>query len=98
MEVIVVPRLDVSVVTGEPKDDPYGQGFSAIFAAIETSDADMASRLRAVHRSGDTVTLRCAMLDVTGPITKVDRNSGVTKFILSVRQVCYRDPFAERDG
>ena len=94
MEAIGVKRLSVNVVTGEAKDDPYGQGFAAISATSETDDEAVAQHLLHASREGEAVTVRCAMLDVTGPVTKLSVESGVTTFVVWVEQLAYRDPHA----
>jgi hypothetical protein len=98
MNVITVTRLSVDVEMGKATDDPHGQGFAAISATVETGDTAVVDQLERVHRERDTVTLRCAMLDVTGPITKVNTKRRTTEFVLSVRQLAYRDPYRSQSG
>ena len=91
---IVVPELSVGVVTGSPADDPYGQGFSAIYAEIVTADPTLLRVFSTAKHSRESVVVRCAMLDVIGPITKETRERfrRRTKFVLSVEDVVYRKP------
>ena len=91
-EPIVVPDLSVRVVTGSPADDPHGQGFSAIYAEILTADAALLRIFSTAKQSRESIVVRCAMLDVIGPITKETHESGCTKFVLSIEDVVYRKP------
>jgi hypothetical protein len=89
---IVVPDLTVRIVTGPPSDDPHGQGFSAIYAEVEISDKALIERLTSAKGDRTSLTLRCAMLDVCGPITKsVPATKGI-KFVLAVQDLCYHKP------
>lgn len=90
--VIIVKELAVRVVTGDPSEDPYGQGFSVIFAEAAVSEsADVARLLDAKERRA-RVTFRCAMLDAVGTITKAEAEPEAHKFGLSVEGVTYRKP------
>lgn len=90
--VVIVNELTVRVVTGDPSDDPYGQGFSAIYAEALASDkVDVARLLDAKERKA-SVTLSCAMLDVLGPITKAETGAKSTKFVLAIEGITYRRP------
>jgi hypothetical protein len=89
---IVVPELSVHVVTGEAADDPHGQGFSAIYAEITTNDPVLIDKLSNSKQVRSTITLRCAMLDAVGLITKSTLNVGTSKFVLSVEDLRYRKP------
>jgi hypothetical protein len=90
--VVIVDGLTVRVVTGAPSKDPYGQGFSSIYAEAAVSDkADVARLLDAKERR-TSVTLRCAMLDVLGPITKVESESSAHRFVLAIEEMTYRKP------
>jgi hypothetical protein len=88
--VVIVNELTVRVVTGDPSEDTYGQGFSAIFADAFASDKVDVARLLDAKEQRAPVTLRCAMLDVFGPITKAETGAKSTSFVLSVEGITYR--------
>jgi hypothetical protein len=89
---IIVPQLSIHVATGEAADDPWGQGFSAISAEVVTSDPVLVDILSNAKRERRQVVLRCALLDVIGPITRVATEAGSARFILSVDDLLYRKP------
>ena len=91
-DVIVVERLTVEVITGAASDDPYGQGFSAIVASGCSSERTVVESLTRANQEKRSVTLRCAMLDVTGPITKIERHAETTRVKLYVEDLSYRRP------
>ena len=87
--IIVVPELAVRVVTGDTcyRDE---NGFSAIYAEVAAADTSLATRLSQAQEDGRVVTLRCAMLDVTGKITTCSADSGVKTFVLPIEDMTYR--------
>ncbi|MFO0875299.1 MAG: hypothetical protein U0575_15200 [Phycisphaerales bacterium] len=91
-DVIVVKELIVRVATGDPSEDPHGQGFSAIYAVVETNDTTTIERLIEAKQRRASVTIRCAMLDVFGPITKAGIGDQSHKFILAVDRMSHRTP------
>jgi hypothetical protein len=86
---IIVQKLIVYVETGEAQDDPYGQGFSAIYAEATVQKNDLLKQLANTKKKNEVITLRCAMLEITGYITKVLPDK---KLILSVENVIYHKP------
>jgi hypothetical protein len=98
-EPVVVEQLSVRVVTGKPSEDPYGQGFSAIWAEVVVTDRVILGQLNDAKREKTPITLRCAMLDVTGCVTKSTRRWASTKFVLAIDDLRYRKPQkAQRDN
>jgi len=90
-DTIVVPELAVRVVTGDTCYR-YEGGFSAIYAEVITENPLLAAQLSEAHKAGGVITLRCAMLDVTGKIGRpLDDTTGKT-FVLSVVDMTYRKP------
>lgn len=89
--IIVLPELSVRVVTG---DTCYRSenGFSAIYAEVATDDAALVEQLRHAQDEGTVVTVRCAMLDVTGTIGARRDDAGVERFVLSIEDMAYRKP------
>jgi len=89
--IIVVPELRVRVVTGDTCYR-YEDGFSAIYAEVATDDAALVEQLQHARDEGTVVTLRCAMLDVSGTIGTRRDDGGVEKFVLSIEDMTYRMP------
>ncbi len=89
---VVVRELAVRVVTGAPSEDPYGQGFSAIHADAMVDDPESVERLIDAKANRLPVTLRCAMLDVTGPISKAEAEGKSHRFVVAVEGVTYQKP------
>ncbi|MBO0696664.1 MAG: hypothetical protein J2P56_11275 [Verrucomicrobia bacterium] len=89
--IIVVRELSVRVVTGDTCYQ-YEKGFSAIYAEVNTQDTALIEQLRHARDEGTVVTLRCAMLNVTGTIGPRRNDGGVEKFVLSIEDVAYRKP------
>lgn len=87
--IIVVPELAVRVVTGDTCYR-YENGFSAIYAEVAAQDSGLAEQLSKAQKDGDVVTLRCAMLDVTGKITTLSVRSGVKTFVLPIEDMTYQ--------
>lgn len=81
MEIVTVSQMSINVVTGEAKDDPYGQGFASISATIETNDGAVIERLTRASREQEQINVRCAMLDVIGSIGRVETKRHATKFV-----------------
>ena len=90
-KILVMPELSVQVVTGETCYSSEG-GFSAIYAEVAPDDASLVSELSEVHERGEVITLRCAMLDVTGKITKCRTEGGKRVFVLWIEDMTYRRP------
>ena len=89
--IITVPKLSLEVVTGDtcyPGED----GFSAIFAEVTPEDVGLRRQLAQAQENELTVTLRCAMLDVTGRITNSRKEAGDKIFVLSIEDMTYRKP------
>ena len=89
--IITVPKLSVDVVTGDtcyPGED----GFSAIFAEVTPEDVDLQRQLAQAQENELTVTLRCAMLDLTGQITNSREETEGKIFVLSIEDMTYRKP------
>jgi hypothetical protein len=89
--IIVVPELAVRVVTGDTCYR-YENGFSAIYAEIAAEDASLTEQLSQAQHDGRVVTVRCAMLDIVGKISKCSVSSGVTTFVLAIEDMTYRKP------
>ena len=88
---IQVPTLTVEVVTGETCYPGEG-GFSSISATIAPADADLVQQLSQARKRGDVITLRCAMLDVTGKITNCISDAGKQVFVMVIDDLTYRRP------
>jgi hypothetical protein len=81
----------VEVVTGETCY-PVANGFSAIYSEVTTDDANSQRQLSEAQQNQLKITLRCAMLDATGPIGKC-REEGLSKtFVLCLEDIRYRKP------
>jgi hypothetical protein len=91
MNLIPVPKLSVQVVTGDTCYANEG-GFSAIYAEVITEDSSLIEVLSRVQKDAEVVTLRCAMLDVTGRITKFTSHKGIKTFVLIIDDLTYRKP------
>jgi hypothetical protein len=89
--IIVVPELTVRVVTGDTCYR-YEDGFSAIYAEVMAEDSGLVAQLSQAQVDGGLVTLRCAMLDVTGKITNFKAESEVKTFVLPIEDMTYRKP------
>jgi hypothetical protein len=96
MNEIDVPQLSVQVVTGEPAQDQHGQGFAAISATFEVTDPALVERLSRIAQERTSVTIRCAMVDVSGPLTRVERSDNRARFMLAVSDMVYRKPSGPR--
>jgi hypothetical protein len=94
--VIDVPEISVQVVTGEAAQDPYGQGFAAISAAFEVVDRALIERVVHIAGQGTSVKVRCAMISVSGPITRTERIGQAMRFVLMVDDLIYRKPSGPR--
>lgn len=90
-KILVMPKLSVEVVTGDTCYPAEG-GFSAIYAKVAPDDASLVRQLSHAQEHGDTITLRCAMLDATGKITKSALDDGRKVFVLSIDDITYRRP------
>jgi len=87
----VVDELSINVVTGDSPQDRNGQGFSATNAeAIITKNQETVAALSQL--TNQIVKIRCANLIVSGNITNIVTQSGITKFTLSVTGVTYKKP------
>jgi hypothetical protein len=86
---IVVPQLCVHVATG-PTCYPLEAGYSAIIAEIETRDKSLIEILSIARSECRTITLRCAMLEVVGIVTKITPEDGMLKIVLAVEDLHYR--------
>jgi hypothetical protein len=86
-----VPELAVKVVTGD-SCYPRENGFSSIVAKVAPEDGRLADKLAQAQAGKVTVTLRCAMLDVTGKIANSLSEGGKKVFILNVDDLIYRKP------
>mgnify|MGYP001548204302 CR=1 FL=1 len=92
-----VPELAVDVATGETCYSREN-GFSAISARVAPEDAQLAENLTHAQKHRHIVTLRCAMLDVTGKITNCLSVDGKKSFVLSVDDIVYRKPVVSASG
>jgi hypothetical protein len=90
-QVVVVSELIVQAATGETCY-PGENGFSAHWAEVTTTDPVLQQRLSALADEKAQVLLRCALLDVTGRMTKVERTKDGTRFVFSIDDVFYRRP------
>ena len=89
--IIIVPELAVRVVTGDTCYQ-YENGFSAIYAEVSAEESMLAQQLSEAQKTDRIVTLRCAMLDVVGKISKCKVVSGVKTFVLPIEDMTYRKP------
>ena len=90
-QVVVVSDLIVQVASGETCY-PGENGFSAHWAEVTTADPVLQKRLSALAEGKTQVLLRCAMLDVTGRMTKLERTKDGTRFVFSIDDLFYRKP------
>jgi len=90
-QLFVVPNLTVKVITGE-SCYPHESGFSAICAEVALEDSALAKKVADAQKGRQVVTFRCAMLDVSGKITKSRLEGAKTVFILSIEDLEYRKP------
>jgi len=88
--IITVPQISVKVVTGKTCY-PGENGFSVIYAEVTPQDDKLQRQLSQAQQSKLTVTLRCAMLDVTGRINRVQEGAPDV-FVLSIDELDYRKP------
>ena len=89
--IVVVPEMSVRIVTGETVYR-YEAGFSAIYAEVTTSDIGLIARLQSAKSSNETVTVRCAMVDVIGSVTRMQRTAEECHFVIPVLDLIYRRP------
>ena len=90
---LVVSNLTVQVVTGDtcyPGED----GFSSISAEVAPEDPKLIEQLADAQKNRQMVTLRCAMLDTTGRITKSRSERGKKTFVQVIDDIAYRKPSA----
>jgi hypothetical protein len=90
--VITVPNLTLHIQTGEAEKDPYGQGFAAIYAEVQIGERLARDALTRAYNEQATVTVRCAMLDVLGRVTKSTRRGSRGGFVVAVEDLTYRKP------
>ncbi len=90
-EITVVDAISVHVATGETCSPREG-GFSAIWAEIRTSDSTVRARLDRARTDSQMVTLRCAMVDVTGKVTRNELIGAECLFVVGVDDLIYRNP------
>ena len=89
--IITVQKITVQVATGDTSYQAE-DGFSSIFAELAPDDANLQRQLAQVQKNDIVVTLRCAMLDVTGKITNSISENGAVLFVLSIDDMTYRKP------
>jgi hypothetical protein len=92
-QVVVVSNLLVGVTTGQTCY-PGENGFSAHWAEVTTKDRALEQTLSALADRKAQVVLRCAMLDVTGWVTKLETTDGGIRFVFSIDDLFYRNPSA----
>ena len=90
-KIIVVPELAVRVFSAE-SCYAFEKGVPTIYAHVLAEDRGLAEELSQAEKDGIVVTLRCAMLDVTGKLRKSNGTSGLNVFIVVVEDVTYRKP------
>jgi len=86
-----VSELALQVAAGDTCY-PHENGSSAIYAKVSPEDARLVENLAHAQKLRHIVTLRCAMLDVTGKITNCLSEDGKKVFVLSIDDVAYRKP------
>ena len=91
MKLFSVSKLSVQVLTGDTCY-PHENGFSAIYAEVIAEDSGLIEALASAQKEAEVITLRCAMLDVTGRITNLISEEGVNRFVLSIDYLAYRKP------
>jgi hypothetical protein len=87
---IEVAGISLQVATGDVSHDPHRQGFAAIYATFEVVDSSLIDRLLRTADEKASVTVRCAMLDIVGTISKNERSRNGANFVLAVTDVVYR--------
>jgi hypothetical protein len=95
-QVVLVPDLIVQVATGGTCY-PGENGFSSHWAEVTTADTVLLQRLSTLAEGKTQVLLRCAMLDVTGRVTKLDKTKDGTRFVFSIDDLFYRKPEVARN-
>ena len=90
-KIILIPTLKVEVVTGDTCYRGEG-GFSSISAKVAPEDTNLVGKLSRAQDRGDVITLRCAMLDVTGKITNCISDGGKKIFVMVIDDLTYRRP------
>jgi hypothetical protein len=94
--VVVVSDLIIHVAAGETCY-PGENGFCAHWTEVNTTDPVLERRLLALAEGKTQVLLRCAMLDVTGRMTEVERTKDGTRFVFSISDLFYRRPAVPRN-
>jgi hypothetical protein len=86
-DAIRVKHLRIEVITGDPANDPHGQGFSAVIGYVEKADPAVFGQLSKVRANRDEVTIRCAALEIDGTVGKIQdgKNSCVCIAVSEVR-------------
>ena len=84
---IQVKGLVIQVTTGQPVEDPHGQGFSAKTAEFLTSDAEQIQALNKARSEHSMINVSCSDLHVTGQIWKTQSDSKSAKFIMSIEEL-----------
>jgi hypothetical protein len=92
IDVFVVPALNVRIESGSAEDDPHRQGFAGAVAEATIDDVAMLDALARAKGSRDVVTLRCAMLDVSGTVSRLERAPNGTTVHVAIDDVVYRRP------
>ncbi len=90
-DALIVEKLFVRVVTGETCYPGEG-GFSSVSAEAIAGDSDLERKLSLAQEKGDIVTLRCANIDVTGPITNCREEDETRIYVLLIEDLVYRKP------
>jgi len=71
---IPAKELEIHVISGDPKDDPYGQGFTSMTAKFLLTDPSAMERLKVAGKS--LITLRCARFVISGSVLETDGKKG----------------------
>jgi len=95
-QVVMVPDLIVQVATGGTCY-PGENGFSAHWAEVTTTDSVLLQRLSTLAEGKTQVLLRCATLDITGRMTKIEKTKDGTRFVFSIDDLFYRKPEVARN-
>jgi len=88
---LVVTELTVRVVTGDTCY-PGENGFSSIYAELTLDSSAVIEQLSRAQKDREPITIRCAMLDTIGKITKYRLNHGRHVFVQSIDELVYRKP------
>jgi hypothetical protein len=82
----IVPALRLEAVSGNTLYPSEG-GFSAVWGEVESDDAVLTQTLDRALEDGESVTLRCGKLEVSGKLDRCEPKEGGFKYRIHIQSV-----------